>query len=76
MTPKDQDRFKGALEQEDPQQHGNTSMRGQLGHRDPDPMLKAADTDFPEPGQNPEHTGEDASATILHRQSSALKPAS
>jgi hypothetical protein len=33
-------------------------MQGQLGHRDQDPMLKAADTDFPEPGGNPEHTGE------------------
>lgn len=55
---KDQDRFKGALEQEDPAQHGNTSLRGQLGHRDQDPMLKSADTDFPEPGENEEHTGE------------------
>jgi hypothetical protein len=54
----DQDRFKGALEQEEKGQHGNTSMAGQLGHRDQDPMLKAADTDFPEPGENPEHTGE------------------
>ena len=55
---KDQDRFKGALEQEEKGQHGNTSMQGQLGHRDQDPMLKAADTDFPEPGESPEHTGE------------------
>jgi hypothetical protein len=55
---KDQDRFKGAVEQEEPNQHGNTSMRGQLGHRDQDPMLKSADTDFPEPGENPEHSGE------------------
>jgi hypothetical protein len=54
----DQDRLKGALEQEEKDQTGNTSMRGQLGHRDQDPMLKAADTDFPEPGENPEHTGE------------------
>lgn len=53
----DQDRFKGALEKEDPTQEGNTSMQGQLGHRDQDPMLKAADTDFPEPGESPEHTG-------------------
>lgn len=55
---KDQDRFKGALEKEEKNQTGNTSMQGQLGHRDQDPMLKAADTDFPEPGENPEHTGE------------------
>jgi hypothetical protein len=55
---KDQDREKGALEQDERNQAGNTSMNGQLGHRDQDPMLKAADTDFPEPGENPEHTGE------------------
>ena len=54
----DQDRFKGALEQDERTQKGNSSMQGQLGHRDQDPMLKAADTDFPEPGENPEHTGE------------------
>jgi len=55
---KDQDREKGALEQDERRQAGNTSLQGQLGHRDQDPMLKAADTDFPEPGENPEHTGE------------------
>ena len=55
---KDQDRFKGAVEQEDQSQEGNTSLSGQLGHRDQDPMLKSADTDFPEPGENPEHSGE------------------
>ena len=55
---KDQDRFKGAVEQEDPSQAGNTSMSGQLGHRDQDPLLKSSDTDFPEPGANPEHSGE------------------
>jgi hypothetical protein len=33
-------------------------LQGQQGHRDQDPMLKDADSDFPEPGQNPEHTGE------------------
>jgi hypothetical protein len=54
----DQDRLKGALEQEEKDQRGNTSMQGQLGHRDQDPMLKAADTDFPEPGESPEHSGE------------------
>jgi hypothetical protein len=54
---KDQDRFKGALEQDDRTQPGNNSLQGQLGHRDQDPMLKSADTDFPEPGENPEHTG-------------------
>jgi hypothetical protein len=65
---KDQDRFKGALEQEEKGQTGNTSMQGQLGHRDQDPMLKAADTDFPEPGENPEHTGEPEDAPKRRRR--------
>jgi hypothetical protein len=55
----DQDRFKGALEPDDRTQPGNNSMQGQLGHRDQDPILKAADSDFPEPGENPEHSGEE-----------------
>ena len=55
---KDQDCGKGAVEQDRTNQGGNTSMQGQLGHRDQDPMLKSADTDFPEPGENPEHSGE------------------
>lgn len=56
--PKDPDRHKGAVEEEGPEQTGNTSMRGQLGHRDQDPLMKSADTDFPEPGENPEHSGQ------------------
>ncbi len=67
----DQDRFKGALEQEEKHQAGNTSMQGQLGHRDQDPMLKAADTDFPEPGENPEHTGEPEEPTMPRRAGAA-----
>ena len=63
INTEDQDRFKGALEQDEKDQSGNTSMQGQLGHRDQDPMLKAADTDFPEPGENPEHTGEPEETT-------------
>jgi hypothetical protein len=58
IRTKDQDRSKGAEEQDGKDEPGNTSMQGQLGHRDQDPMLKAADTDFPEPGGSPEHTGE------------------
>lgn len=58
--PRHRDEFlhKGALEQEAPEQQGNTSLRGQLGHRTEDAMIKAADTDFPEPGENVEHSGE------------------
>jgi hypothetical protein len=55
---KDQDRGKGAVEQDEPSQPSNTSLQGQLGHRDQDPLLKSADTDFPDPGENPEHSGE------------------
>jgi hypothetical protein len=56
---KDQDRGKGAVEQDEPWQKGNTSMQGQIGHRDQDSMLKSSDTDFPEPGGSPEHSGEE-----------------
>ena len=54
----DQDLAKGAMETEDHQTPGNIGLERQLGHRDQDPMLKDADTDFPEPGENPEHSGE------------------
>jgi len=43
---KDQDRGKGAMEQDQQNQGGNTSMQGQLGHRDEDAELKNADTDL------------------------------
>lgn len=42
---KDQDRGKGAVEQDQNNQGGNTSMQGQLGHRDQDAQLKSADSD-------------------------------
>jgi hypothetical protein len=57
-TRKDQDAAKGAQEPEVPTAGENIGIRDQLGHRDQDPMLKDADSDFPEPGENPEHTGE------------------
>jgi hypothetical protein len=44
---KDQDRGKGAKEQDQRNQDSNTSMRGQLGHRDEDAELKNADADLP-----------------------------
>jgi hypothetical protein len=53
---------KGAVE-DDAQRPGpgdnptHSSMSGQLGHRDQDEMLKDADTDFPEPDAEAEHTG-------------------
>ena len=55
---KDQDRSKGALEQDERGQPGNTSLQGQLGHRGQDSLVKPHDSDFPEPGENPEHSGE------------------
>lgn len=41
---KDQDRGKGATEQDSQNEGGNTSMQGQLGHRDEDAELKNADS--------------------------------
>jgi hypothetical protein len=43
---KDQDRGKGATEQDRQNRGGNTSMQGQLGHRDDDEELKDADSDL------------------------------
>ena len=45
---RDQDWGKGATEQnpQDQGEGGNTSMRGQLGHRDEDSNLKNADSDL------------------------------
>jgi hypothetical protein len=62
-TGPDEGMRKGAVEDDAPYpnnerrpQHG--SLSGQLGHRDQDEMLKDADTDFPEPDAEGEHTGE------------------
>ena len=43
---RDQDRGKGATEQDSQNQGGNTSMQGQLGHRDEDAELKNSDSDL------------------------------
>ncbi len=51
-------RGKGAVEQETPEQKGNVDFEGQLAHRHKPPMMETLDTDFPEPGESPEHTGE------------------
>jgi hypothetical protein len=55
---RDQDKGKGATESEVPDRSLNVGLRDQLGHRDQDPIIKGSDTDFPEPGESPEHTGE------------------
>ncbi len=69
MDPLNQDEFrnKGALEQQSPEQEGNESLRGQLGHRNQDPLVKSHDSDFPEPGENPEHTGEPELGSLYRR---------
>lgn len=52
----DADRGKGSYEPDDRLQPSNNSMKGQLSHRDPHPLIEGADTDFPEPGHSPEHS--------------------
>jgi hypothetical protein len=54
----DADRGKGSKEPDDRDQSGNSSLNGQLGHRNPDPLQDGADSDFPEPGHSPEHSFE------------------
>ncbi|MGH9522046.1 MAG: hypothetical protein ACRD3E_05910 [Terriglobales bacterium] len=51
----DADARKGAVEGD---RNSNTSMTGQNPHRTSDPNVKANDSDFPEPGSSPEHSGE------------------
>jgi hypothetical protein len=43
---RDQDRGKGAMEQDQEKHGGNTSTQGQLGHRDEDSELKDADSNL------------------------------
>jgi len=56
ISDNDPDRSKGATEGEEHHHDGNAGLTEQLGHRDQDPILKDADTDFPEPGNSPEHS--------------------
>jgi hypothetical protein len=66
----DQDKSKGATEDDNSTQPGNAALQGQLGHRDPDPIIKDADSDFPEPGNSPEHSGEpgETATTVTKRK--------
>jgi len=54
----DEDAGKGAVERDGPGEETNVSTNGQLGHRNQDPLMDSSDSDFPEPGENEEHTGE------------------
>lgn len=58
MPTHDSDGSKGAKEPDGPKQSGNASLQGQLGHRTSNRLIKENDSDFPEPGNNPEHSGE------------------
>jgi hypothetical protein len=52
------DLHKGAYEEDNPRQKAQPRFKGQLSHRESDPLIKASDSDFPEPGPSPEHSGE------------------
>jgi len=60
----DSDAQKGAVEGQSPKvnQSDRSNLSGQLPHRSADPLIKNRDedndTDFPEPGSSPEHTGQ------------------
>ena len=58
ISENDPNGAKGATEGEEHEHDGNLALSEQLGHRDQDPLLKGADSDFPEPGESPEHSGE------------------
>lgn len=65
----DEDAGKGAVEQDKPSDKTNVSRTGQNSPRDP--SLNADSSDFPEPGQNEEHTGEPQTKNELDRDTDA-----
>jgi len=58
----DGDARKGAIESQSPGNKPNLKERDtladQLPHRNADELLEGEDSDFPEPGLNPEHSGQ------------------
>jgi hypothetical protein len=59
----DNDEKKGVVEDDSPRLPGKASksqesMTGQLGHRNADELTDGSDSDFPEPGSSPEHSGQ------------------
>jgi hypothetical protein len=64
----DGDLHKGAIEDDsvhrpgEPNDATNTSMSGQIGHRSSETQTggtgEGEDSDFPEPGESPEHSGQ------------------
>lgn len=71
LSANDPDRSKGATEPEEHHHDGNAGLAAQLGHRDQDPILKDADSDFPEPGNAPEHSGEATEASTKAKTEAA-----
>src|SRR5437764_2884069 len=69
----DADEAKGAVEQDKPEQPENTSLSGQLPHRPDNELIDGNDTDFPEPGENPEHSGEPQEQRMTSQEESAKK---
>jgi len=69
----DADAGKGAVEQDKPEQTDNTSLSGQLPHRPNDKLISDNDSDFPEPGENPEHSGEPQEQRMTSQDDSARK---
>lgn len=64
MQHPDGDEHKGAVEDDSPHLPGQEEpasheyMQGQIGHRNPDAMTDGGDSDFPEAGSSPEHSGQ------------------
>jgi hypothetical protein len=59
----DADQNKGVFEDDSSHPPGKASksqvsMTGQLGHRNADELTNGSDSDFPEPGSSPEHSGQ------------------
>jgi hypothetical protein len=69
----DADGNKGAVEQDRPEQETNTSLSAQLPHRNQNPVIKQHDTDYPEPGENAEHSGEARAEGLLDRDQGCEK---
>jgi hypothetical protein len=55
---KDPDANKGAVAQDRPDEKSNVSMTGQNAHRGKGNTMQGQDSDFPEPGENEEHSME------------------
>lgn len=69
---RDEDDKKGAVEQDRPGQKTNVApLSEQLDHQYQDPLNKMSDSDYPEPGQNEEHSGEPQGRNQLDRDTRA-----